>query len=318
MKGRDLEPDEIRLRVHACGVCGTDSHPLEDAEPQPFGHEVAGTIVETGSAVTRLETGQKVALDSATPCGRCNACRNAKQELCSDIQSFFLSGTFGFAEEMIAPSINAMPCADLEPAAASLSEPLGVAIDLVRLTDIQPDSNVLIMGQGPIGLMAQALVRHAGANRVVVTEMAERKARREAAEKLGADRVLCPKQTPLAETNVDVDIDRILVTAPPDTLSEAFDIAAKGAIISFIGIAFGERAMCRFNANDFHFKKLQLRASFASPALYGPLALDCLRRGIINPDLMISHHFALDDIDAALRTARQDPDAIKVVVHPNG
>ena len=87
---RPLAPDQIRVRVEACGICSTDLHnnPDEADKEQPFGHEIAGVIDEVGSAVLGLEPGQNVVLESSSACGRCDACRNANQELCTDVQSF--------------------------------------------------------------------------------------------------------------------------------------------------------------------------------------------------------------------------------------
>lgn len=104
MQLRPINSDEIRIKVDACGVCGTDLLAGDGpAEESQFGHEVAGTVLEIGSMVPGLSIGQKVAMDSASACGRCENCKNTKQELCTNVQSFFLTGTFGFAEEMIAP-----------------------------------------------------------------------------------------------------------------------------------------------------------------------------------------------------------------------
>ncbi len=313
-----LQPENIRLKVTACGVCGTDVHenPDEQGLEAPFGHEIAGTIIEVGRAIRYLSEGQEVVLDSATPCGRCDQCRNAQQELCTDIQSFYFIGSFGFAEEMIVPAICAISCEDLPPDIAILQEPLGVAIDLVRLADIEIGSNVLIMGQGPIGLMALALARRAGARRVYVSDFKARTGRARTAQQFGADAFIDPTETRLEEYDFGCEINRILVTSPPQTLQTAFQVAAKGAIISFIGIAHGEGAFCTFNANDFHFKKLQLRASFASPALFGPKALEYLREGTIDGESLISHRYPLTEINDALETARNGSSAVKVVVVP--
>ncbi|MCF7838950.1 MAG: zinc-binding dehydrogenase [Candidatus Marinimicrobia bacterium] len=315
---RALAPDQIRVRVLACGICGTDLHdnPAEADRAQPFGHEIAGTVAELGAAVSGLTVGQPVVLESATPCGRCAACRNTRQELCADIQSFFFTGSFGFAEEVVVPAICALPCADLPPEVACLSEPLGVAIDLVRLADIQPTSNVLLLGPGPIGLMALALTRRLGARRVFLSAFARETVRCAAARALGVDRIVDPSATPLATCDFGCPIDRVLVTTPPTTLNDAFEVACKGAIISFIGIGHGESAFCRFDANAFHFKKLQLRASFASPALYTPMALDYLREGVVNGPALISHRFPLDRLAEAMATARDTAHALKVVVQP--
>lgn len=315
---RALAPNEIRVKIAACGICGTDLHlnPAEADEENPFGHEMAGTILEKGCGVVNLEVGQKVVIESATPCGFCDNCKNTKQELCTNIQSFFFLGLFGFAEEIICPAITAIPCDDLAPDIACLSEPLGVSIDLVRLADIKPESNVLLLGPGPIGLMALALVKRMGARRVFLSAFKRETARIAVAEKLGVDGIFDPSEKPLPEVDFGCEIDRILVTTPPSTLSDTFDVACKGGIISFIGIGYGESQYCKFDANAFHFKKLQLRASFASPALYTPLALQYLREGVIDGEMMISHRFPLDQIAEAMEVARDTSRAMKVIVQP--
>lgn len=315
---RELQGDEIRLKVDACGICGTDIHAGDTQDAQQFGHEIAGTILKINSYDSRLEVGQKVVLDSATPCGRCDNCRNARQELCSSLHSIWCIPSFGLAEEMLAPASSAIPYKNLTPEVATLQEPLGVAIDMVRLSEITPDSNVLIMGAGPIGLMALALAKHHGAGKVFVSDFKSKIGRMQVAEKFGATAFLDPLETPLDEYDFKCDIDRILLSSPPPTLNSAFNVAAKGAIISFIGIGHGASAFCNFNVNDFHFKKLQLRASFASPALFGAKAIRYLNEGVVDGDKLISHRFPLENIAEAIETAKNDPTAVKVVVIPQG
>jgi len=311
-----LPPDDIRVRIDACGICGTDMQTKAgEAKEQPFGHEVAGTIVETGAHVTGLAVGQRVVLESSSACGRCANCRDARQELCLDFKSFWSSPSLGFAEEMISPAICAIPYEDLTPAVACLQEPLGVAIDMVRLAEITPGSNVLLIGPGPIGLMALQLARHAGARRVFVSGLKrDRPGRGELAMRLGADAFIETDTTPFEDYDFGCRIDRVMVTAPPRMLGSAIKVAAKGGIISYIGIEYGSGAVCSFDANEFHFKKLQLRGSFAAPALYGPTALRCLREGVVDGEALISHRYPLDDLSEAYRTAQHDPTAVKVVV----
>jgi len=311
----DLKPDEIRVKVDACGICGTDLHLMPGAaEETSFGHEVAGTVLEIGSRVTGLEAGQTVVLESSSACGRCNHCRDARQELCSNIQSFWSSPSLGFSEEMISPAVCAIPYEGLAPEVACLQEPLGVAIDMVRLADIRPGSNVLLIGPGPIGLMAIALAKQAGARRIFVSGRKPRSARAALAEQFGADGFIASDEIVVEDYDFGCDIDRILVTAPPQTLTTAFKVASKGCIISFIGIEYGEGAQCTFDVNDFHFKKLQLRGSFAAPALYGPTALRYLREGVVDATMLISHRYPIDKLSEAYETARTDPTAVKVVV----
>jgi len=310
---RSPDINEVKLKVDACGICGTDLHEREIKGEEGFGHEIAGTIIETGAAVS-FKKGTKVALDSASPCGICENCHNGRQELCTQIKSIWFCGTFGFAEQVLAPKESVLPYEGLDPAVACLQEPLGVAIDMVRLADINIESNVIISGGGPIGLMALALVRKAGARRVFVIQPKRRKARVKVASLFGADAIIEPEE--IAKYNFGCQIDRILITSSPRTMPALFSIATKGAIISFIGIDHGSGAYCNFNVNDFHFKKLQLRASFASPALFGPMALKFLKEKIVDGEALISHRLPLKEIAKALEIAKKEPDAIKVVILP--
>ena len=310
-----MQPHQVRLKVRACGVCGTDLHvrPGED-KAVPIGHEIAGTVLDVGSAVTGVEKGQEVALDSSTPCGRCEHCHNAEQELCTALQSFWSVESRRFAEEMLVPPACVLPAEGLDPAVACLQEPLGVAIDMVRLADIRIDSNVLVIGPGAIGLMVIALVKRAGARRVFVSGHRRRTVRAELALRFGADAFVDPTECEVEAHDFGCPIDRVLVTATPRTLPTAMKVAVKGGIISFIGIEYGEGALCTFDANEFHFKKLQLRASFASPALFGARALQYLREGVVDGEALVSHRVPLADIAVAIDTARDDPAAVKVVV----
>ncbi len=313
----DIEDNEIKIAVDACGICGTDvTSALDGADDfRPFGHEVAGTIIEVGRNAKNLHIGQKVALESASACGRCLNCRDTKQELCTDVQSFFFKTSFGFAEEMISPAICAIPYEGISPAEACVSEPLGVSIDMHRLADIRIGSHVVVSGLGPIGLMALRLARLSGAEKIYACDLSTAKIRLDMAKQFGADEIIKVDETPLDQYKFDIAPDRFMVSSPPRTLNSMLNIAAKGAIISYIGIKYGEGANVTFNANDFHFKKLQLRASFASPALYTPMALNLIKTGAIDAKALITHQYALSDLSSALKEAAYNTgEALKVVI----
>jgi L-iditol 2-dehydrogenase len=311
------EDYEIRIKVDACGICGTDVTSAMDGREEygSFGHEVAGTILEVGRAVRNLKVGQKVALDSSTPCGQCENCHDGRQELCTNIQSFFYKGQLGFAEEMITPAISAVPYEGLSAEEACLAEPLGVAIDMHRLADIQIGSHVVVSGLGTIGLMALRLAKLSGAQKIYACGLSRSKARNELAKKFGADEIIEVDKTPITEYKFFTPPDRFLISSPPQTMPNMFKVAAKGALISYIGIKYGEGATLSFDANEFHFKKLQLRGSFASPAMYTPKALNLLRNKLIDGKSLISHCFSLDRIKEAMAVAAKDKErAVKVVV----
>ena len=310
--------NQIVLKIDACGICGTDIHAAKsNKDLLPFGHEIAGRIVEVGTGVERVKIGQKVVLDSATPCGQCDMCRNGKQELCTDIQSFYFTNSFGMAEYMVVPAICAIPYEGLTPEEVILSEPLGVALDVVRVADIEPGNNVLVMGPGPIGLMAVRLAKMAGADKIFVSALSGTVKRNQLAKEFGADIVIEVDKTPLEEYEFGCRIDRVVSTTPPATLTSAVKIAAKGAIIAYIGLAGNSKPDICFDADEFHFKKLQLRASFASPALFGPRAIEILKKDAMVRENLISRVFRLEEIQKAMDIAVNDiENAVKVVVIP--
>ncbi len=314
------KPDdqEMRIKVEACGICGTDVTSAHDGKDdyQPFGHEIAGTILEMGKPYKGFQVGQKVALESASACGACLNCKDTKQELCTDIKSFFFKTSFGFAQEMISPSICAVPFEGISPEEACVSEPLGVAIDMHRLADIRIGSHVVVSGLGPIGLMAMKLAKLSGAEKVYACDLSSATARLEMARKWGADEIIEVDKTPVDQYPFKQAPDRFLISSPPKTLLSMMKVAAKGGVISFIGIKFGDGAKVTFDANDFHFKKLQLRASFASPALYTPMALNLIQKKIVDAKALITHTFRLEQIQEAMKTAADARNALKVVVKP--
>ena len=316
---RPLENGEIRIRVEACGICGTDVGAARVGvdDYHPFGHEVAGEILELGPGVDWLSVGDRVALESATACGRCANCRNCQQELCTDIISFFALGSLGMAEEMIAPAASAVPFDEITAAEACLSEPLGVAIDMHRLAEITVASHVVVSGPGPIGLLAMRLAEMSGAERIYVCGRSHSKMRLDMARQWGAQEIIEVDRIPLKEYGFEKPPNRFMVTSPPNSIPPLFEIAAKGAIFSYIGIGHDGEGPITFDADDFHFKKLQLRASFASPAMFTPLALHLLKPGQVKGGSLISHRFPLSEIKQAMATAMDTSGSLKVVVEPN-
>lgn len=309
-----LGANDIKLKIKACGICGTDIHTAvaPGADDQKFGHEISGVISEVGCGVKKLKVGDSVALDSATPCGHCDNCRNKNVHLCTDIQSIFYYGYFGFAEELISPAICAIKFDQLTFEEATLQEPLGVALDMVKLAEIKPGMNVLVIGLGPIGLMSLPLIKQAGANKIFVSDFKKQVKRFELAKHYGVEDYIDPSEQDLKNYQFNCRLDRVIVTAPPAVLPTAMEIISDAGIISYIGMGWSNPNVT-FNADAFHFKKLQLRASFASPAHYGAEALELLKSKVVDPALFISHTFKLDDLGKAIEAAKSNS-ALKVVV----
>ena len=175
--------------------------------------------------------------------------------------------------------------------------------------------DVAVVGLGPIGLMTIALAKAAGARNIYAIQKSDRsKARIELAKKLGAT-VILTKDTDLNSYSFPRGgLNKIMVTAGPSVIPEMFKIAVYGGIISFLGIDMANGNIT-FNANDFHFKKLQLRASYAVPALWFPRALDLLKNKVVDPDDFITQTFPLEEIQKWFEKQRDDSsDVIKMVM----
>jgi len=313
----------VRVRVEACGICGTDATAAATAKDwQAFGHEIAGVVEAVGAGVDvkRLAPGTRVALESSSACGTCARCRNGRPAMCLEIGSvpnFWSKPSLGCATHINAPAICCVPYEGPDPVVASLAEPAGVALDMIHTAEIGLGDSVCIVGPGPIALMALALAKHRGAARLAClcrdVKSARNAARAAIASGIGAE--ICG-MAPEDWAHMEKTFDHLLVTSPPATIPPLLPLLAFGGRITYIGIGEGD-ATISFDANAFHFRKLELRSSYAAPAMYFPAALSLLGAGSIPGTELVSHRFALDDVQKAFDALR-DPaiGAVKVVITP--
>lgn len=329
---REVPVPEVRegwalVKVEACGICGTDmhiashiDHRLTTKPPsqwQGFGHEIAGIVLEVGAGVTNVKEGDKVVLESGSYCGECDLCRNGRVDLCTKAPNFWNNETMGFADYILAPKQCLVPFDGLSFEVACLTEPFGVALDMTYVADIALGNDVLVLGLGPIGLMSIPLVHMQGAGKIYAVNRSGGK-RMEVAQHYGADCVVTTSETPLEETLFRRGgVERALVSASVSAIQDAIPVMNYGGILSFIGIEYGSGATLTFDANKFHFRKLQLRASHAAPALYFPTCLQLLRDGQVDGDAVISHVMPLERIEDAMIMLRDDREnTLKIVIKP--
>jgi threonine dehydrogenase-like Zn-dependent dehydrogenase len=213
-------PEEVLLRIKACGVCGSDIHFYEHDQddyilypgltkfPTITGHEFAGEVVEVGKHVTSLKVGDMVTAEEMLWCGYCTPCRNGYPNHCENLEEIGFTVPGAFAEYL---AIGAKYCwkldaiaeryGSLEKAyeAGSVVEPTSVAYNgiFIRAGGFPPGSYAAVFGAGPIGLASVALCRASGAGLVVAFEVSAN--RRELAKKLGADYVYDPREVKASE-----------------------------------------------------------------------------------------------------------------------
>lgn len=310
---------EVMLDVSACGICGYDMQIAGYLAPEPtaFGHEIVGIVREVGQNVKGVVPGDQVILESGSFCCDCDNCRNGRVDLCNKGANIWGEPAMGFSDALIAPMRAVVPAPDINPLSAVIAEPCGVSLDITKVAEIGITDSVLVVGTGPIGLMAVAIARKLTAGTLAAADISN--ARLESAKKMGADFVVNTKETSLEDFSKQFNkFDKILVTAPPTVIPDCIKAAAFGAYIVFLGSDFDGGGVVPIDTHAVHFGKMQLRASFASPALYMPQVLELLRKNVVPASEVVSHCFPLSKLDEAMRTLREQPDTTrKVAIIPD-
>ncbi len=234
---------EVRVRVRACGLCGSDLH-LRNAgfvrRGVAPGHEFAGAVDAVGAGVAGLAPGDAVAVEPLRSCGRCDECRRGLDALCPEGQLLGVHAHGGFAEYAVVPAERAYPVpAALEPRVAALAEPTAVVVRGLRRGGFAPGMRVLVLGAGTVGLLGALAARGLGAGEVWISARHASQAAR--ARELGATRVLGEGEAgpgELARAGRDAPIDLVLETVggTADTLNAAGAAVRRGGAVVVIGM----------------------------------------------------------------------------------
>ncbi|MBS1814054.1 MAG: L-threonine 3-dehydrogenase [Acidobacteria bacterium] len=205
--------NDVKIRVLAAGICGTDLHIYEwDAwaqktipVPMVIGHEFVGEIVEVGSNVSDFQIGDRVSGEGHVVCGRCRNCLAGRRHLCAHTEGVGVNRTGAFAEYIVLPHTNIWRHEDDIPTEiAAIFDPFGNAVHTALAFPVLGE-DVLVTGAGPIGIMAAAVAKHAGARHVVITDLNEYRlelARKAAGVTLAVD----PRKTSLAEVQKQLNM----------------------------------------------------------------------------------------------------------------
>lgn len=312
-------PHDVLVKVKACGLCGTDLRTAMEAEEyEPIGHEVAGVVEQVGQAVHNVAPGDDVCLESGTFDRFSALSRDGKVDLDMTGRSMFNSGvgTMGFAEYMVVPCESCVKFSSLSYAEAALIEPMGVAYDLLKVTDIKLGDDVIVYGLGPIGLFALRLARLSGARKIYGITRSGRDISDRLALKWGADEVIHSDEVDLTKYPfARGGVEKMLMTATPDAMPGAMKLLNVGGVMGFIGIGTGDKQFATFDMRHFHDNKLQIRASNAVPALYFPACLDLCTSGMVNISEMISHTLRMDSFAQDVQAYLDDhKNALKAVM----
>jgi threonine 3-dehydrogenase len=246
--------NDVLIRVLKTGICGTDVHIYDWDEwakatipvPLVIGHEFVGEIVAVGSNAGDFEAGEIVSGEGHVVCGRCRNCLAGRRHLCAHTMGVGVNRAGAFAEYIVLPVSNIWrhhPNIDLDVAA--IFDPFGNAVHTALSFPVLGE-DVLITGAGPIGIMAAAVVRHAGARFVVITDVNPN--RLKLAEKMGITLAVNTHDSPLAEVQKKLGMQEgfdvgLEMSGNPDAFREMLANMSHGAKIAVLGIPAKETAM---------------------------------------------------------------------------
>lgn len=318
------EPDHILIQLKAVSICGSDVHGMDGSTgrripPIIMGHEAAGIIAATGSAVKRFAVGDRVTFDSTISCGHCFYCRRGEENLCENRRVIGVSSQEykqdgAFAEYIVVPErvVYRLP-ETVDYVHGALTEPVSVAAHALSLAKLNPGDSVLIVGAGLIGLLLLQLVRLHTSGTIIAVDIDEK--RLELARKLGADEVLLSGSDTgkriralTGERGTDKAFE---VVGSEKTVATAIDGLRKGGRLTLVGnvspsISLPLQAVVT--------RQLDLQGSCAIAGEY-PLALQLMAANKIDLSPIISAVAPLRDGAAWFeRLYNREPGLLKVVL----
>ena len=276
-------PDEVKVKIAYCGICGTDPEIIEGRFIPPEwtestikipGHESSGTVVAVGDKVKNFKVGQRVACNFRSPCGACHYCRSGMENFCE--APIPTSG--GFAEYCNYKESAVYPLpSNISLEVGAFLEPVSIAVHVVDLATLRPGASVAILGGGPIGLLSLQIAIRAGAVKTLVSEPVAEK--RELAKKLGASVTVDPIKQDLAAATRELTGGRgfrtvIDASGKAAVAKQAIPLADKGGTIVWAAVYPSE---ARIEVPPFYMyqNELTIKSVFLSPYCF-PRALDLL------------------------------------------
>jgi 6-hydroxycyclohex-1-ene-1-carbonyl-CoA dehydrogenase len=321
----EIGPDEILVKVAACGVCHTDLHYIDHGvrtakePPLILGHEPSGTVAEVGSAVKRWREGDRVVLPAVLSCGHCRFCRTGRENICESMVMFGNMVDGAYAEYVAAPAKDVFSLPDELPLeesciiADAISTPY---FAVVQRGNVKAGDTVLVLGCGGVGMSAVQIAVAVGAS-VIAVDIVPRKL--EMAKKFGAAEVINAKETEnlskaikkMTGGGVDVAFE---IIGNPDTQRQAFDSLRKGGRLVVVGYTNKELPL---NAGKIMFFEMEVIGSLGCRPVDYPKIIEMARLGLIKVSELVTAKMPLERINEAFDLMREhDPNTIRTIVTP--
>ena len=299
--------NDVLIKIYRTAICGTDIHIYQWDDwakatipvPLAIGHEFSGEIVEVGSEVKGFEAGDRVSAEGHITCGVCRNCRAGRRHLCINTVGVGVNRPGAFAEYLSVPAFNVFKLPDvIDDDMAAILDPLGNATHTALSFDLVGE-DVLITGAGPIGIMAVAIARSAGARHLVLTDINDY--RLEHATKMGATAALNVTRDSLDDTMDELGMTEgfdvgMEMSGNPQAFRDMLRAMHHGGKVAILGIPPGDSSI------DWHqviFKGLLLKGIYGREMFETWYKMSSMLQSGLDIAPIITHHFDIDDFQPA-------------------
>lgn len=327
-----LRLGEVRIRVAFCGICGSDLHEYADGphaipieRPHPIsgrcapltlGHEFCGVVVE--SADSRVQVGERVAIEPEYRCGECEYCRQGQYNRCISMGFVGLMGDGGLAESVVVPAytVHRLPDEVRFDQAAAL-EPAAVALHAVRTSGLRAGDACAVFGMGPVGLLTVAMLRQCGAGEIIAVDVHAK--RLALAGAMGASRAV--------DASREDSASAVFAATSGRGAAIAFEVAGSQAALDSTlacvrkggeAVLVGLMGKAQIDVFDIVNRELRLTASVGYRDVF-PTLIAWTARGLIDPSAIVTRKVSLAQaVPQGFNALIADKNQIKVLVAPNG
>ena len=318
----EIGPNDVLIKVKRTAICGTDIHIYQWDDwakktipvPIAIGHEFCGEIVECGSEVKGFEIGDRVSAEGHITCGVCRNCRAGRRHLCMNSLGVGVNRNGAFAEFVSVPAFNVFKLpASITDDMAAILDPLGNATHAALSFDLVGE-DVLITGAGPIGLMAVAIARYAGARHVVITDINDY--RLDLARGMGATRALNVSRESIDESMTELGMEEgfdvgMEMSGNPKAFRDMLRTMHHGGKVAILGIPVEETSI---DWTTVIFKGLVLKGIFGREMFETWYKMSSMLQSGLNVEPIITHHFGADEFQSAFDLMESGQSG-KVILH---
>ena len=324
----ECNENELRVKIDACSVCGTDLKAYKSGNPRikapiVMGHEFTGIIDVVGENVKGYNLGERIVMATSVSCGSCYYCKKGSNNLCSDLKPMGFSYNGGMAEYIIIPEdaiknghVIKVPNS-VKAEHAALAEPLSCAVNSIENCNVEEGDTVVVSGAGPMGILNLCVAKEYGAKKTILSEISQNRL-----EQAGqfCDRLVNPAKEDLAQVakdeTGDVGADVVIVAAPAAAPQEqALDVVRKrGTVCLFASLPAG-KSMLNIDSRKIHYGEIRVVGSSDSTPKQVKKAVELLQSKSFPADKIASHILKFEEILKAFELMISG-EALRVILKP--